>query len=110
MSCIKRIVHRTRKKTYLRYLISIIYSISGIKEDGQEMVVNTSPDTEHSNADQSSISVVHYPIRIASRLRCRYCNQRGIIKDVNTSCSKCLIPLCVIDCFERWHNGEVENN
>lgn len=106
----KKYSSSSQKKSYLKFLTKIMCALSGQKYEECEEVANNTNDSPliHKEFDvqKSELPLLHYPIEISKRLRCRYCSQRGIRKEISSSCSECKIPLCVFNCFEKYHNGD----
>jgi hypothetical protein len=47
----------------------------------------------------------HWPIRSATRRRCRMCAEKGVTRNVSIICQRCVVGLCCNDtCFRDYHN------
>lgn len=100
------------KKSYLKYLTTMIYKLSNpnqplVSSNEPHEVINTENSVLFSQITMSTPTpITHFPIKITKRRRCYSCKSVGTRKDVNTACSGCGIPLCVFECFPKWHNNQ----
>lgn len=93
----------TKKKTYLKYLIKVIYLLAG------DVIHSTlSQDTitqlQPTNLSTPSSRVTHYPVELANRRQCVVCSTHKKRKEIKTMCSSCQVALCCIGCFAEYHN------
>lgn len=51
---------------------------------------------------------IHMPQESNTYKRCRFCSTRKREKRTKIVCSTCTVPLCIKDCFERFHTTEIE--
>lgn len=114
----KKFCKTNQKKTYLKYLIKIMNKLSNIKNSDMLFRNETINKLENvrSNiqfhetipnlvATGNNVIIEHFPYKLLLRKRCVVCLGHGIRKDVFYCCKKCNVPLCIDQCFERWHNG-----
>ena len=91
-------------KTYLQYLITIMESIAG------ESIIALTPHVSTSeNLDINCIGskkIIHFPVKLIQKKRCKCCFVNDLRKETLYSCSCCNFPLCIVPCFELWHNSD----
>ena len=96
-------------KSYLQYLIIIMENLSrGFNSSNIAENINI----QGTNENLSSNKLDHYPIKLEKKQKCARCKkifQPGDPKYRKTTSFGCVcsnVPLCIIDCFNLWHNEQ----
>lgn len=106
----KKFSSGTQKKTYLHYLIKLIYELGEniVADFPEEDHVCTPQNQQDHSFNGDDRTILHFPIKIVKRKQCVVCKSYSKRTEIKTGCSKCLVPLCLLNCFEEYHNGPRE--
>lgn len=116
--CLYKNFCRTKPNAYLQYLIDITRGLQA--ENHGAPAQETAPTqpaqivTDVDNQDKAATSrpkkspdskkIIHFPVIMDKRKRCAYCIKQKKRREILSKCGRCDVPLCHIDCFEKYHN------